>query len=235
MNEGSMKDSIKLGIDLLKEVDLLNKINNTRPLSLNSNKFSDKFYSVCQKDIYKDIYTAIMDNSDYDILLHDYSVIQFSMNINRDKVDDMTIRYAYYPNFGNVKTYKEFLEELDLDYDECGEEFMYEYEQSLAEAEINIGICPIRYDYDYRLYQGINHSVSHIHIGHKYEVRIATSKVLTFDKFILFVIRNIYPLKWKTITSSRKLLEECLKIKSKCKDIKDEHFTREEKKLFYLD
>lgn len=235
MNEGSMRNSIKLGIDLLKKIDLLNKENHTRPFSLNSSKFSGEFYSVCQKDTYKDIYKAIMDNSDYDILLHDYSVIQFSMNINRENEDDITIRYAYYPNFGKVKTYEEFLEELELDYDECGEEFMYDYEQSLAEAQINIGICPIRYDYDYRLYQGINHSISHIHIGHNNEVRIATSKILTFDKFILFVIRNIYPLKWKTITSDRELLDECLKIKSKCKNINNAYFKTEEKNLLYLD
>lgn len=235
MNEGKIRDSIKRGVKLLGELNLLIKENTTRPFSLNSNKFSAEFYSVCQKNNYKDIYLAIMNNNDYDILLTDSSIIQFSMNINQQNSDDITIRYAYYPNFAKVKTYEAFLEEFEFTYEDVGDELMSEYEQSLDEAKINSGICPIRYDYDYRLYDGLNHSISHIHIGHNNEVRIATSKILTPEKFILFVIRNTYPSKWKDIVSNDELLKTCLSKKVQCLEINDNYFKTEEKGLFYLD
>ena len=66
------------------------------------------------------------------------------------------------------------------------------YEQAIAEAKLQEGITPIRYDYDYQRYDPIFHPISHIHIGHNNGVRIGISKILfTTKNLYFFVIRNI--------------------------------------------
>lgn len=234
MNEAKIKDSIYRAIKLLKEINLYSNENRSRKFTLDKHKFSDRFISASQTDDYNLIYKIGMEDAAYDILLKDNSFLQFSMEIENSKNNEFKLRYAYYQSPNKVKSYEGFLESIGLDYDECGDTFLNDYDQYVWEGQINKGACPIRYDFDYELYKGLNHSISHIHIGHNNEVRISTGKILLPEKFILFIIRNVYPNIWIDIVENQKLLQECLKIKAKCEEIDSDRFSIEERNLLHL-
>lgn len=235
MNEAKIKDSIYRAIKILKEVDLYSNENRSRQFTLDKHKFSDRFISASQTDDYNLIYKIGMEDAAYDILLKDNSFLQFSMEIENSRNNEFKLRYAYYQSPNKVKTYEDFLESIGFDYEECGDSFLNDYDQYVWEEQINKGACPIRYDFDYELYKRLKHSISHIHIGHNNEVRIPTGKVLLPEKFILFIIRNVYPNIWvEIVENNNKLLQECLKIKVKCEDIDSESFSIEERSLLNL-
>lgn len=235
MNKAKVLDSISRSIRILKQVGLYLAKNNSKEFTLSGSKFSSEFSSVCHKNDYQKIYQTAMSQSDYDVILIDNSFIQFSMFIDSKDEKKLIIRYAYYPNPSDVDTYEEFLKSIDLDYDECKDMFIREYEQYTSEAKVNSGVCPIRYDYNYEIYDGIKHSISHLHIGHNNKVRIPCDKIFLPEKFILFIIRNAYPEKWsKIVDLEEELFKNCLSMKLKCPEVDSDYFDEDERKIFYL-
>lgn len=201
-----------------------------------SSKFSSEFISVSQEEEYEKIYKIAIEKGDYDFLLKDDSFFQFSCELNNSNGKLTKLRYAYYQNPRAYPTYEEFLKDIfNTEIEQCGEIFQFEYEQMIAEAKINRGVCPIRYDYDYELYQGMYHSISHIHIGHNNEVRIAVNKMLTPEKFALFVLRNIYYDVWmECYKNNVKFQQRCLTSKQRCEALVEEYFSKEENKQLFL-
>lgn len=233
MNEGALKCSIDECGKLLKKINILKARNTMKRFEVSSRKFSQEFISASQENDYTRIYDTAIKFGDYDFLLNDDSIVQFSCEMHPDNQKFNKYRYAFYENPRRYQTYEEFLnEQLNSTIGEAGETFKEEYEQFISEAELNDAVCPIRYDYDYKLCKGMYHPLSHIHIGHNNNVRIGIDRILTPEKFILFILMNIYPKIWEQICGNNEdIKNSCLKYKAKCEEI---HITTEEKELLFL-
>lgn len=228
MNLAKYKISLLKAIDLLRKFDLF-KVKNTSVENIyDSSKFSSDFFSISNSNRYLEIYNTAIKNNDYDILLIDDSILQFSLEIRDGAI--VQYRFAYYQNPRTYPTYNEFLQsEFNSSEDECGSAFLEEYEQVVCEALLNDCALPIRYDYDEKLYDPNFHYVSHLHIGHDNELRIGVDKILSPDVFVMFIIRNIYFTIWKNkCQNDGTLLEMCSKIKNTCFKINKDFINEEE-------
>lgn len=234
MNIASIFDSLKDTKRILKEADLYKQSNLSRKMNLSINKFSEEFIKSSQGIDYEKTYRIAMQNLDFDYLLTDDSFFQFSCTVNDDNLNQGTIRYAFYENPRSYKTYNEFLEESGFSYSECGDELFMEYEQEIDEAKIKNAVTPIRYDYDFELYDPSYHPISHLHIGHNNNVRIPLNKILTPSKFTVFVLQNTYIKQWRNSISQERFREMCKVTKSRCYDIESSLFTQEEMEFLYL-
>ncbi|WP_070120434.1 DUF2290 domain-containing protein [Bacillus marinisedimentorum] len=234
MNIGSFLSSLRDVKYTLKEAELLKEINTTREITLDFGKFSESFLQVFQKNDYSKIYRTAMENNDYDFLLTDDSFFQFSCTPKEGNLEHGSIRYAYYENPRNYPTYEEFIETIGFSYEQCRDEFQNEYEQSIAEAKLKNTVTPIRYDYDFQLYEPIHHPISHIHIGHNNELRLPSDKILTPAKFVNFVLQNTYRRQWKSTFQNDKFRNKVLTAKRRCFKVDDSYFTRDEQEFLFI-
>lgn len=235
MKSSSIYDAMNEVKKMLKSIDNFKKENTTRPRSLAYSKFSEDFIKTSQDGEYEKIYQTAMRNSDYDFMLKDDSFFQFSCDTISGSDDTTYIRYAYYPNPRYFCTYVEFLETNGLSYEECADSFELDYEQEIAEARLKSAVTPIRYEYDSYRYLPAIHPISHLHIGHEENMRIALSKIMLPQKFVSFVTRTCYYNEWKKSIKENQIYREiCYKAKKKCPPlIKD--FFQDEKLFLYLD
>jgi len=234
LNVAVINDSLRTAKKILKEVELYYDDNKTREQTLSIGKFSEEFLRISQKDDYEAIYRVAMKNMDFDYVLVDDSIFQFSYRLEEGKVERGTIRYAFYESPRSTITYEEFLLQNDLFIDEDDGAFIDYYEQEKSEATIKNTVTPIRYDYDYGLFQPIHHPISHLHIGHNNQVRIPLNKIISPAKFVIFVLRNVYPKQWKKAFAREQFESLCLSAKSSCSDLEIDFFHAEEKKLLYM-
>jgi hypothetical protein len=236
LNPGSLLDSTNYAKKILKAVGVFKSDNKTRKMTLNNSKFSDEFIKISQKNDYSNIYKTAMEYSDYDFILKDDSFFQFSCTLNGGDVEKGSIRYSYYQNPLEYPTYEDFLEQNGFLYEECRDEFILDYEQEIAESKLKENVTYIRYDYDYALYEPVHHPISHIHFGHNNNIRVAVSKILTPEKFVIFILRNIYNKDWdKLYKSNNEFKKTCINGKKRCKKINHKYFSREERKLLYIE
>ncbi|MDA2261063.1 DUF2290 domain-containing protein [Bacillus cereus group sp. Bc200] len=234
MNVGSILDSLNDVKRILKGIELYKETNKTRKMSLFIDKYSEEFIKSSQGNNYELIYKTAMKNTDYDFLLVDDSFFQFSCMLVDGNLDKGSIRYAYYENPRSYPTYENFLENLGFTYEECGDEWRLDYEREIDEARLKNSVTPIRYDYDFKIYQPIHHPVSHIHIGHNNDVRIASSKILTPAKFVSFVLRNTYKKQWKSAFSKEEFKDLCRSTKHSCYDLDRSLFVQEERDFLFM-
>ncbi|WPV70570.1 DUF2290 domain-containing protein [Chitinophaga sp. LS1] len=196
ITEGKFLTSINEAISLLKQVDLYKTIG---PKNVGNHSQASK--KVAQKSKHTEIYNVAIAEMDYDILLNDDSLFQFSRTSN-------SLRYSFIQNPRIYISKQEYVIDL-LGIDEISEissdelEQMIvdineeEYEQYLDEQEINIQANIFRYDLDEKGYAPLIHSFSHIHMGLNEDCRLTCSKILTPLKFVLFSIKNSYFSHWK--------------------------------------
>ena len=216
---------------LLKLSNLLQAENTTKYFTFSPSKFSKEFFEVSQTNNYSKIYKTAREKYDYDFLLIDQSIFQFSCEENNEQI--IQIRYAFYEPPTMIPTYEEFLEDNELDYFEVGDAFFQDYEQAMAEAKIKISVTPIRYDYDVLLYKGLEHSASHFHIGHNNEIRIPTKYILSPKAFVGFVIKQVYRKQWIYLFKDNGFIEAYQKIKD-CPELSRELFSTDEDKDFFI-
>jgi len=231
--QAKIRHGYENSLKLLKLCGLLLDENNLRPLTFSPSKFSSEFISASQSDDYNRIYKTARNHHDYDILLIDQSIFQFSYDLD-DNEQIQVIRYAYYETPLDHPTYQEFLIDIGLTYEECGESFYEDYEQVISESHLKNAVTPIRYDYDLPLYRKVNHHpASHIHIGHSNEIRIPMNYILTPLGFVAFIIRQIYRNNWLQALSNDKFYSLYKTLKT-CEILNEDNFTREEKEDFYI-
>ena len=104
--------------DLLKSADFYKK------------PTSKEFIRVAREKDFFNAYLAALNKHDYHFLLFDESFLQFEYNQN--STDNVTLRYAYYQFPYDFPTYKEYLMENGLSFNEVGYRYKYEYEQALT-------------------------------------------------------------------------------------------------------
>jgi len=202
MNLADFKISIKEVEKLLKRLELL-RMKGIK--SLNDDGVSYAFKNASQGSNYFNVFNIGLENYDYDFLLFDQSFFQFEFNYINDGTYE--IRYAFFQNPFEYKTYKEFIQDIIFDddeknIDEVGELFIEEYNQFLSEQEINSNYTTIRYDSDFFNYKPLVHSVSHIHIGHANNIRIPINKIISPLMFTLFVVKHVFYYQWKEMVTN---------------------------------
>lgn len=237
MNEGALRNSFNESLRLLKELSLVREFNQSRPFTFSMEKFSTKFIQNSQKNDYSLIYKIAMENRDYDILLSDDSFIQLSCQLD-SRLDECSIRYAFFESPKEALSYSEFLEEIgfnELLMDEEENVFIEEYEQFKSESQLKSAVTPIRYDFQGKDFEDLIHPVSHLHIGFNNQVRIPINRVMTPLDFIIFILRNVYWKNWKyNIQQNEKFKEDILKAKRRAKPIEGKYFSDEEYMLYYM-
>ncbi|MDR2948535.1 MAG: DUF2290 domain-containing protein [Prevotella sp.] len=186
---------ISLKIAIEKDIkNLLTKVNLYKGLGVkNIGEHSDEFKKISRKSCYLDIYNTAIKNYDYEILLKDDSIFQFSLT-----------RYSFIQNPCIIGTKEDLLSHIYgenelLEFDDTNYNMLLnsisedELEQYRNEQSINIEAHSIRYDIDEKNYKPLIHSYSHIHIGPNGNLRIPCSKELSPIAFVLFVIKHTYP------------------------------------------
>ena len=211
---------------------LLNKFDLLKSADFYKKPISKDFIRVDREKDFFNAYLTALKNFDYHFLLFDESFIQFEYT--RNSTDNVTLRYAYYQFPYDFPTYKEYLMENDLSFNEVGDGYKYEYEQALSEAPKKDTFVLIRYDYSEREYSPGVHSVSHFHFGHSNSIRIPSSVIITPLLFILFVIKQVYSDLWKSLIEESNFHRIYKSSKSKCQNIRMCFFDEFDKKELYL-
>lgn len=193
ISESTYNISINESIKFLKEIKLFKDVGPKK-----GSDYSSEFKKASQKNKHIEIYNAIRENLDYEIVLFDDSFFQFSKGKNYLRFSFIQNPSYSYTKFDYLKILFSDSELYGLSEDEMNALINEnEFEQYLNEQEINSNLVYIRYDFDKNGYSPLLHSYSHIHIGLSENLRIPSSIVLTPLEFVLFSIKQCYYAEWK--------------------------------------
>jgi hypothetical protein len=234
MNLSQFTISYQNSIKLLKEFNLYKNIG-TKPIG----KYSDEIKRIGKENNKLEIYKTAINNLDYEILLIDDSIFQFSF------AED--IRYAFIQNPNFFVSKEDYLYELfdDDELTNLSEEELaifvntineHDYEQFLNEQNINLKSNFFRYDASTLGYQPLVHSYSHLHLSMNEDLRIPISKILTPLKFVMFCIKNTYFAIWKEVLDKKTEFQKSIHdSKLLCTPLNKEHWQDNEKFELHLD
>lgn len=173
---------------------------------------------------------SLISDNIYSFILSDNSILNFKLDETSNKISFTFFECPY-----KCLTYKEYLIENDLEDDYEDKILLDYYEVYLHQCEPKENPTIIRYDLDYNSYFSGLHPVSHIHIGHKNQVRLGFQKVLNPKAFVSFILRQTYPAIWKSIiTTDNEWKEYFIKEKSVLKDIDAANWQQLDQSEFYL-
>lgn len=228
MNEGKYTIYLNEAKKLLKEFQLSKQTYDKK------GRFSQSYYSVCLADNLAEIYTVSIKNFDYDVLLFDDSIIQFSYNKTESSYP--VLRYAYYQNPFNVPAYKEYLQASlgVMIPDFFSRVLEEEYEQLVAEAPLNLNALTVRYDFSTREYTEGVHPVSHLHIGISNSIRIPTNLYLTPTVFVVFILKQFYYNTWIELFKYQKARDFFCSCKNVCDQLEKNYFSEIDKGELFL-
>ncbi|WGH74941.1 DUF2290 domain-containing protein [Tenacibaculum tangerinum] len=154
--------------------------------------------SIYRKKSYIDNWKSLIADNIYSFMLTDNSILNFKLN-----ADKRHISFTFYECPFECLSYKEYLVDNDIEITYENKTFIDYYEVYLHQCERKENPLMVRYDFDEKsYYQGL-HPVSHLHIGHKNQVRIGLNKILTPKAFTSIILRQNYPAYWKTILKSK--------------------------------
>ncbi|NLR58859.1 DUF2290 domain-containing protein [Chitinophaga polysaccharea] len=212
ISEGKFSVSLNEAHGFLKNIELFKSLGRKRV-----GNHSSKSKKVAKNNKHTEIYSVAVEEMDYDIILKDDSIFQFSRT-------DQTLRYSFIQNPRVYTTKQDYLIEF-MELDDLNQFSVedldkmildindHDYEQYLNEQELNIQANIFRYDLDEKGYAPLLHSYSHIHIGLNEDCRLTCSKVLTPFKFVLFSIKNTYYKQWKGLSEKdenfNKIISDC--------------------------
>lgn len=184
---------------------------------------------------YEELYLAGLRESQYNILLKDFSFFQFGIG----SIDG--VRFAYYPNpflgaapnaVAELQEMQEYVAEGIIDIDELLHQI----------SEIRRPQHPplVRYDYSKQQYVEATHPCSHIHLGFHRENRWPVRRYLTAHAFALLIFRHFYLEFWvgaESITSrdGELTMDGALReARTECRMLYEEEFSNAESQRFYL-
>jgi hypothetical protein len=234
MTVGKFHTSLEEAKKLLEKIDLFRQKGIKQ---INTTGVSNEFKTAAQKADYFQVYKTAKKNFDYDFLLKDESFFQFEFKPRPNPHNCPIVRYAFFQNPQEYKSYREYLIEQEItqvDDNEDDEIFREEYEQFSIEQQFNLSSTTIRFDVDTQNYRPRIHSVAHIHIGHKSNIRIPCDKILTPLMFVVFVLKHAYYNDWKAIIESAdtQIMESLNRSKNGAQPLSDSTWKPEEKHEF---
>ncbi len=184
---------------------------------------------------YEELYLAGLRGSQYNILLKDYSFLQFGAG----GLDG--VRFAYYPNpfFGadpdaisELNEMQEYVNEGIIDFDD----FLHRV------SEIRKSQHPplVRYDYAIDQYVDLTHPCSHLHLGFHGENRLPVRRYLTAQAFSLLVFRLFYLEYWSAAGTIKRgnenfTMDQMIEnARAESRMLYDNEFSAAEGRRFYL-
>lgn len=140
---------------------------------------------------YRDRWQRCIDNLWYDYSFEDGALLQF-----RHSERSMSFSFIECPF--EYPTFEDFAyERMGEDWEHFVEELQSEYELMRSSEVSEHSVTPLRYDYEPDLYREGLHPAGHLHFGVDCEIRLAVRKVLNPISFVMFVVRQHYPLRWE--------------------------------------
>jgi hypothetical protein len=188
MTEGIFRTQINIAWDILKHLEL-----DAERVPLPN--YPKRAASIFRHLSYLETWRLCFRQQYYDFQLSDSSLLQFEV----DSYAPLTLRYAYYECPYESLTYAEFLEAHGFSRHDVGDELTPDYEDYLSTCEMKETVTPIRYDYSPELYMEGIHPASHIHFGHRNNVRVATENILRPLSFLCLILRQCYPEAWRQL------------------------------------
>lgn len=145
---------------------------------------------------YYEQWSYLFSNNFYNIKFPDNSIFTFQYG------QSPSYRYIECPL--DVPSYEDFLRDMGMTNakDKFSEANRSDYSLTLLTANMKSHINPIRYDLDRKSYREGIHPAAHLHIGLDNEIRIGLEREMTAVAFLLFVLRQRYPLNWEKLIHS---------------------------------
>lgn len=234
MKRSELESGIVRSWDFLVELGLAETFSNPGSLEVDS-----EFRNVVLRSDARhgEIYFAGLKFQCYNILLSDYSYLQYSW----EKEDHF--RYAFYPNPFISKSHeaeRNFAKKRKL----VQEGALTEEEWlALLATDENEGYIPIlRYENSPGQYRGFAHPCSHLHIGTHGENRWAFQRILSPLAFSMLVVKQYYSEEWAVHGENaedrdfrnrfeRDLVEEK---EGQCRILHRDHFSEFEERSFVI-
>lgn len=134
--------------------------------------------SVVMKNIaYEDIYRKLEETKNYNIKMIDGALIQLLYSYDGKEL--VSHRLAFFPA-PNLESFQ-------------NEPMTYETDAIYADILAkNIVTFPIRFDFDPKHFEEIEHPITHVTFGQYKNCRIPVSEPLTPELFVNFILRNFY-------------------------------------------
>lgn len=183
---------------------------------------------------YEEVFLTGLRNRDYNVLLTDFSFVQFYCE---GEDSDVALRFAYYPNPYEIPTYEEF----ERDYGQWSVEGFEMYLQLASDNPVLHRVPCIRYDMSKRDYRHLRHPASHLHLGLHEDNRWPLSKLLSPEAFSYLIAKLFYSDKWHAaddIDDAKVgligLEGRMAKIRADCEQLPRKLFSRHEKKHFHF-
>lgn len=175
----------------LNEVErLLKKLNFFEERNFYPNKDFDP--SVYRSKNYIENWKSLIADNIFMFILSDNSLLNF-------KYTTSSLSFSFFECPFDCQTYNEFIIENELEDESENKIFEEDYEIYVNQCPLKQNPVMIRYDFDITSYvQGL-HPVSHMHIGHKNQVRLGFNKVISPKSFTSFILRQNYPAIWKSL------------------------------------
>lgn len=194
---------------------------------LGTKKYSDAYYQTFHDGDYKKTFIIASENRDYDIMLDDGSLFQFT---SRNETD---IHYSFLHRVEKNMSFDEFYDIYATDDNIDTIERDYEYYSAVDKEMLHT--CPIRYDVSESEYTEMHHAYAHLHIGIDTDIRIPVDKVFSPLHFVDFVIKHMYKGKWdEAYKHNEKFRVWVDRLKSQAEIIDEDHFTAKEKQLLHI-
>ena len=143
----------------------------------------------------------------FDIRLVDGALFQFKEQPKDRSIFSYTFLECPYA----ARSYSEFVSDT-FGVEDPSFQFWEDYSNYVVQCELRESVTPVRYDFSPNLYREGIHPTSHIHMGHRSEVRLACQRVMQPLSFFLFIVRQYYPAIWEEALHTHKEAESLAKL-----------------------
>lgn len=231
MNRAEVENGIQRSWKVLEDLGLAESFSVPGVLEINE-EFRDLALGGAKR--YSELYLTGLRQSYYNILLLDFSFLQFSWS------GENAVRYAYYPNpfiSGDADLLR--FRKLRKLFEE-GAIGLEDYYTLLDETPPEGRIPLLRYENAPDQWKELSHPCSHLHVGFHGDNRWPFRRLLTPLAFTLFVSKQYYSTEWTTFGTDdndefgnvfeNKLVLE----RMNCHELGDALFTAKEARTFHL-
>lgn len=162
-------------------------------------QFPQDAASLFRKLTYVETWNLCFREQYYDFQLTDDSLIQFRV----ESYMPLCVSYVYYEcPYNPSVTFDQFLRDyMGLTEFDSHLYVRRDFEEYYTLLENKESYTPLRYDYTPAHYKEGRHPASHVHFGHKNNIRVGTKKVLQPVSFLCFILRQCYPDLWQNLTA----------------------------------
>lgn len=182
---------------------------------------------------YATIFRTGLQERDYNVLLKDFSYLQFYREGSQRNY--LGLRYAFYPNPFLFMPFEEFA--LNLGEDGEAVDVQELYMQFLSEQRPVRTVPVIRFESAPKAHEPLKHPTAHFHLGLSSDGRWPANKILTPLAFALLIVKLYYRSAWEEHAgdnSSNPFEERYNRARAACEVLEEDLFTAEERMQFHF-